>query len=123
MPTITYHYRFPQLTMGMAWFLVYFLDGFFTDFTPRGYVGLLDRYTVSIAIFAAVILAAHGATYLRAENGRTGTRPERRLRSGSRGGGCAAAVGHLRRIRRGARHAETIRLLALHASDSSTESR
>ena len=41
-----------------------FSMAFFTDFTPRGYVGLLDWYTVSIAIFAAVILAAHGATYL-----------------------------------------------------------
>ena len=37
---------------------------FFTDFTPRGHVGLLDWYTVSVAIFAVVILAAHGATYL-----------------------------------------------------------
>jgi cytochrome d ubiquinol oxidase subunit II len=37
---------------------------FFTDFTPRGYVGLLDWYTVSVAIFTAVALAAHGATYL-----------------------------------------------------------
>ena len=37
---------------------------FFTDFTVRGHVGLLDWYTVSIAIFAATILAAHGATYL-----------------------------------------------------------
>src|SRR6516164_2924672 len=37
---------------------------FFTDFGVRGYVGLLDWYTVSIAIFAGVILAAHGATYL-----------------------------------------------------------
>jgi cytochrome d ubiquinol oxidase subunit II len=37
---------------------------FFTDFTPRGYVGLLDWYTVSVAIFAVVALAAHGATYL-----------------------------------------------------------
>ena len=41
-----------------------FSMAFFTDFTPRGYVGLLDWYTVSVAIFAAVILAAHGATYL-----------------------------------------------------------
>src|ERR1700678_1906665 len=41
-----------------------FSMAFFTDFTPRGHVGLLDWYTVSIAIFAAVILAAHGATYL-----------------------------------------------------------
>ena len=37
---------------------------FFTDFRARGYVGLLDWYTVSVAIFAAVILAAHGTTYL-----------------------------------------------------------
>ena len=41
-----------------------FSMAFFTDFGVRGYVGLLDWYTVSIAIFAAVILAAHGATYL-----------------------------------------------------------
>lgn len=37
---------------------------FFTDFTVRGQVGLLDWYTISIAIFAATILAAHGTTYL-----------------------------------------------------------
>lgn len=41
-----------------------FSMAFFTDFRPSGYVGLLDWYTVSIAIFAAVILAAHGANYL-----------------------------------------------------------
>src|ERR1700678_241708 len=41
-----------------------FSVAFFTDFTARGYVGLLDWYTVSVALFAAVILAAHGATYL-----------------------------------------------------------
>jgi cytochrome d ubiquinol oxidase subunit II len=41
-----------------------FSMAFFTDFSPRGHVGLLDWYTVSVAIFAAVILAAHGATYL-----------------------------------------------------------
>jgi cytochrome bd ubiquinol oxidase subunit II len=41
-----------------------FTMAFFTDFAPWGYVGLLDWYTVSVAIFAAVILAAHGATYL-----------------------------------------------------------
>ena len=41
-----------------------FSMAFFTDFGVRGYVGLLDWYTVSIAIFAAVTLAAHGATYL-----------------------------------------------------------
>ncbi len=41
-----------------------FSMAFFTDFRVRGDVGLLDWYTVSIAIFAAVMLAAHGATYL-----------------------------------------------------------
>jgi cytochrome bd ubiquinol oxidase subunit II len=41
-----------------------FSMAFFTDFIPYGYVGLLDWYTVSIAIFATVALAAHGATYL-----------------------------------------------------------
>jgi len=41
-----------------------FSMAFFTDFNVRGYVGLLDWYTVSVAIFAVVILAAHGATYL-----------------------------------------------------------
>ena len=37
---------------------------FFTDFRVRGTVGLLDWYTVSIAVFTVVMLAAHGATYL-----------------------------------------------------------
>src|SRR5712671_100187 len=37
---------------------------FFTDFNVHGNVGLLDWYTVSIAISATVILSAHGATYL-----------------------------------------------------------
>lgn len=41
-----------------------FSMAFFTDFTPRGNVGLLDWYTASVALFAAVALAAHGATYL-----------------------------------------------------------
>ncbi len=41
-----------------------FSMAFFTDFTPHGNVGLLDWYTVSIAIFAVIALAAHGATYL-----------------------------------------------------------
>ena len=41
-----------------------FSMAFFTDFRVRGQVGLLDWYTVSVAIFAAVILAAHGASYL-----------------------------------------------------------
>lgn len=41
-----------------------FTMAFFTNFNVRGYVGLLDWYTVSIAILAVVTLAAHGATYL-----------------------------------------------------------
>ena len=41
-----------------------FSMAFFTNFKTQGYVGLLDWYTVSIAIFAVIILAAHGATYL-----------------------------------------------------------
>ncbi len=41
-----------------------FSMAFFTNFQPRGNVGLLDWYTVSVAIFIAVLLAAHGATYL-----------------------------------------------------------
>jgi cytochrome d ubiquinol oxidase subunit II len=41
-----------------------FSMAFFTDFNVRGYVGLLDWYTVSVAIFAVVLLGAHGATYL-----------------------------------------------------------
>jgi cytochrome d ubiquinol oxidase subunit II len=41
-----------------------FSMAFFSNFNVRGNVGLLDWYTVSVAIFAAVLLAAHGATYL-----------------------------------------------------------
>ncbi len=41
-----------------------FSMAFFTDFRTSGYVGLLDWYTVSVAIFVTVLLAAHGATYL-----------------------------------------------------------
>src|SRR6516164_6698880 len=41
-----------------------FSMAFFTDFMPYRDVGLLDWYTVSVALFAAVALAAHGATYL-----------------------------------------------------------
>ena len=33
---------------------------FFTDFNVRGYVGLLDWYTVSIAILAVVAAIAYG---------------------------------------------------------------
>ncbi len=41
-----------------------FSMAFFTDFMTRGYVGLLDWYTVSVAVFTVGVLAAHGATYL-----------------------------------------------------------
>ena len=41
-----------------------FTMAFFTDLMPYGKVGLLDWYTLSIAVFATVALAAHGATYL-----------------------------------------------------------
>ena len=79
-----------------------FSMAFFTDFTPRGHVGLLDWYTVSIAFFAAVIQAAHGATYLTLKTeGPVHDRSER-LREGTLGGGGSAAAGHLHRIRRGA---------------------
>jgi cytochrome d ubiquinol oxidase subunit II len=37
----------------------------FTDFGVRGQVGILDWFTISVALFATVLLAAHGATYLR----------------------------------------------------------
>jgi hypothetical protein len=37
----------------------------FTDFGVRGRVGILDWYTMSVAVFTIVLLSAHGATYLR----------------------------------------------------------
>lgn len=37
---------------------------FFTDFRPRGEVGILDWYTLAVAAFTVVYLAAHGASYL-----------------------------------------------------------
>jgi cytochrome bd ubiquinol oxidase subunit II len=37
---------------------------FFTNFGVHGNVGLLDWYTVPMALFCALILTAHGATYL-----------------------------------------------------------
>jgi cytochrome bd ubiquinol oxidase subunit II len=37
----------------------------FTNFGVRGQVGILDWFTVSVAVFATLLLAAHGATYLR----------------------------------------------------------
>lgn len=37
---------------------------FFTDFRPRGEVGILDWYTIAVAVFTVVCLGAHGASYL-----------------------------------------------------------
>ncbi|HEX3774145.1 MAG TPA: cytochrome d ubiquinol oxidase subunit II [Polyangiaceae bacterium] len=36
----------------------------FTDFLPRGQVGLLDYYTLSVGLLALFLLAAHGAAFL-----------------------------------------------------------
>ena len=41
-----------------------FTLSFFTDFSPRGQVGILDWYTVAVAVFTVVTLAAHGANAL-----------------------------------------------------------
>lgn len=37
---------------------------FFTNFGTRGEVGILDWYTIGVAVFTVVCLAAHGASYL-----------------------------------------------------------
>ena len=37
---------------------------FFTDFRAEGNVGILDWYTIAVAVFTVVCLAAHGASYL-----------------------------------------------------------
>lgn len=37
---------------------------FFTDFRAEGNVGILDWYTIAVALFTVVCLAAHGASYL-----------------------------------------------------------
>jgi cytochrome bd ubiquinol oxidase subunit II len=37
----------------------------FTHFGVRGRVGILDWYTLSVAVFTTVLLSAHGAAYLR----------------------------------------------------------
>ena len=62
----------------------------FTDFSARGRVGILDWYTLSVAVFATVLLAAHGATYLRLKTvGPVHERSERLARLAV-GGGCRA---------------------------------
>ena len=53
----------------------------FTDFGVRGRVGILDWYTVSVAVFTTVLLSAHGATYLRLKtSGHVHERSERLAR-------------------------------------------
>jgi cytochrome d ubiquinol oxidase subunit II len=41
-----------------------FTLSFFTNFDVRGHVGILDWYTVSVAVFTLITLAAHGAVAL-----------------------------------------------------------
>jgi len=41
-----------------------FALAFFTDFSPAGKVGILDWYTVSVAVFVLATFAAHGASGL-----------------------------------------------------------
>ena len=41
-----------------------FFSPFFTNFRVHGQVGLLDWFTLPVAVFAVLVLAAHGATYL-----------------------------------------------------------
>ena len=41
-----------------------FALAFFTNFSPRGNVGILDWFTMSVAVFILITLAAHGATAL-----------------------------------------------------------
>jgi cytochrome d ubiquinol oxidase subunit II len=43
----------------------HFSMSLFTDFGVRGRVGILDWYTLSVAVFTTALLAAHGGTYLR----------------------------------------------------------
>lgn len=61
----------------------------FTSFDVRGEVGLLDWYTLSIGIFATVLLAAHGAVYLRL---RTSGTLNQRAATASRWAWTAAAL-------------------------------
>jgi len=41
-----------------------FALAFFTDFSPHGNVGILDWYTVSVAVFVTITFMAHGAVAL-----------------------------------------------------------
>jgi len=61
----------------------------FTSFSVRGEVGLLDWYTLSIGIFSIVLLAGHGAVYLRL---RTSGALNQRAATASRWAWTAAAL-------------------------------
>jgi len=53
----------------------------FTDFGVRGEVGILDWYSVLVAVFTVVLLGAHGATYLTLKTrGKVHARSERIMR-------------------------------------------
>jgi cytochrome d ubiquinol oxidase subunit II len=53
----------------------------FTTFEVHGVVGLLDWYTLSVALFTVTLLAAHGAVYLRLRTaGAVGVRATRAAR-------------------------------------------
>ena len=51
----------------------------FTDFGVRGKVGILDWYTLSVAVFTLVCLSAHGASYLTLKTGGEVCRRSRRV--------------------------------------------
>jgi cytochrome d ubiquinol oxidase subunit II len=63
---------------------------FFTDFSPRGAVGILDWYTVSSGVFALAALAAHGALFLAWKT--DGALRERSRRAAARAGIAALAL-------------------------------
>ena len=61
----------------------------FTTFDVRGNVGILDWYTLSVGVFAAALLTAHGAVYLRM---RTSGDLNRRATTAARWTSAAAAL-------------------------------
>lgn len=71
----------------------YFIGPLFTDFTPSERPGALDWYTVSAGVLALVLLAAHGAMFLRWKlAGEAGVRAARIGRLAWRAGGGLATV-------------------------------
>lgn len=71
----------------------YFTGPLFTDFTPSARPGALDWYTVSAGVLALVLLAGHGAMFLRWKlAGAAGERAARIGRLAWRAGGGLAIV-------------------------------